>query len=104
MDVTEEQRNLAQDLYEKLETGERPMEPAMQAFLFSMFTQSMANNTPHVFPLYRFLVFYSFRHDGSIEPCNNITQTISKIVFYGRASIYLHIRTTMDANRCGFFS
>jgi len=45
----------------------------------------MANKTVHAFPVYRFLVLYSFRRDGSIEPCNDITQYISKIVFFARA-------------------
>jgi len=64
----------------------------------------MANKTVHAFPVYRFLVLYSFRRDGSIEPCNDITQYISKIVFFARACIYRRIRETMDANHTGFFS
>ena len=104
MDVPEEQQNLAWELHEALQAGDGSAVPVLQRFLFSIFSQSMENSTAHVFPAYRFLVLYSFRHDGSIEPCNNITQIISKIVFYARACIYMHIRATMDANHCGFFS
>ena len=104
MDVPEDQQMLASELYEGLLAGDGSAVPALQGFLFSIFAQGMENNTAHVLPVYRFLVLYSFRHDGSIEPCNNITQVISKVVFYARACIYLHIRATMDTNRCGFFS
>ena len=104
MDIPEEQQSLALELHEGLRAEDGSAVPALQRFLLSVFTQRMENSTAHVLPVYRFLVLYSFRRDGSIEPCDNITQIISKIVFYARACIYMHIRATMDANRCGFFS
>lgn len=102
--ATDEQRALAVRFVQALEDCDDSEEPYLQDFLLSIFTQSMKDETPHVFPVYRFLVFRSFRRDGSVEPCNNITQFISKIVFYGRACIFKRIMAIMKAEHRGFFS
>lgn len=104
VETTHEQRKLSKKFFEALERGDESETSPLQNLLFSVFTQQLADQNIHVFPAYRFLVFYSFRSDGSIEPCNNITQIISKIVFFARGSIFMRVKSVMHAEHRGFYS
>ena len=102
-EVTDEQRGLASQFRERLQDCDDTTVAALQAFLLSFFTHSMKDKSVHTLLPYRFVVLYSFRHDGTILPCNDITQIISKVVYFGRGSIFKCIKATMDADHTGFF-
>lgn len=102
--VEDEQRMLARRFCKTLKRSDDSKVATLQNLLFSVFTQNRGNENAHVFSPYRFLVLSSFRRDGSVEPCNNITQIVSKIVFYARACIYKRIEDTRKVDRSGFFT
>jgi len=99
------QRQAALDYYDAIVRGQEEEEKAeLQNLLFSLFTQPLVGEeNPGDFPSYRFLVFYAFREDGAMDICNNITQVISKMVFFGRACIFNRILATMREQKQGFF-
>lgn len=104
MELTDDQKALAEAFVDAAKRRDgSDMEP-LQDLFYSLFTQELANQTSYAFPVYRFLVLYSFRRDGTVHPCNEITQIISKLVFWARGCILKRIRSIMDHERCGFFS
>lgn len=77
---------------------------ALQDFLFSLFTQKrrgMANK--FVFPVYSFLVIYSFTEHGNLRPCNLFTPFFSSVVFFGREAILQAILDHAKREDMGFF-
>jgi len=103
VNTTNEQKALALRFLDSVQRRNGSEIPVLQDLLYSIFTQRLTNRTAHAFPAYRFLVLYSFRRDGSVQPCNDITQIISKIVFFARGCIYRQIKSIMDKEDRGFF-
>ena len=104
VETTAEQKECAQRYLNSVQRSDGSEVDALQDLLYSVFTQRSATLNPHDFLVYRFFVFYSFRRDGSIQQCNNITQIVSWLVFFARGCIYRHIKSVMDATGDGFFT
>ena len=103
VETTDHQKALVKRLVGRLERGDGSEESSLQDLLRVIFTEYMANRPPYALLVYRFLILYSFRRDGSLQPCNNITQTTSMLVFFGRGSILIQIMFLMDLHRQGFY-
>jgi hypothetical protein len=101
--LPDRQREDAVAYHVAVESGSGQERKALQSLLYSMFTENVREKDVKHLAVYRFLIFYAFREDGSLDICNNITRFISKIVFFARASIYNRIRAEMKTNNEGFF-
>jgi hypothetical protein len=97
------QKSAAKKFVETLGTGDEQERDALQEFLFELFTQDRKNLHRFTFTVYRFLILYSFRPEGRLAPSNFITQYISRIVFFGRATMFNKIRSEMAHQGCGYF-
>lgn len=73
-----------------------------QDLVLAIFTEDRKDRPVFDVLAYRFLMMYSFRRDGSIQPCNDITQIISGMVFFARGSILIKIQSKMAADHLGF--
>jgi predicted Fe-S protein YdhL (DUF1289 family) len=104
VELTRDQKALAEVFVEAAKRRDGSDMGPLQDLFYSLFTQQLGNQTCYAFPVYRFLVLYSFRRDGTVRPCNEITQIISKLVFWARGCILKRIRSIMDHEQCGFFS
>lgn len=104
VETTDEQKALAKRFLDHLLRRDGSEQSPLQDLLYSVFTEYLANRPPQALLAYRFLILYSFRHDGSIQLCNNITQIISREVFFGRGSMLFMIKSIMDREKRGFHS
>jgi len=81
------QADAARKYKDAVDRGTGEQSARLQALLLTVFNHKICESAT-VLPGYRFLVFYSFRRDGGLDVCKNITQIISKLVFLGRATIF----------------
>lgn len=102
--VPDDQKQIARSYYDALSRGTGEGDQLLQHLLYATFTHNARSADPKGLPFYRFLILYSFRRDGSLDACNNITQVISKIVFFARACIYNEIKREMKTLDEGFFA
>jgi len=75
----------------------------LQNLLYALFTQDRGDSSRYTFTVYRFLILYSFREDGSLSKASVITQYISAIVFIGRGTIFKKIEQSMAYTNRGYF-
>ena len=85
-------------------TSTKVQDDALQAFLFSIFTQKRCGMADKfTFPAYSFLVIYSFTEDGNLRPCGYFSQYFSKAVFFGRLTTLKAIAAQVKRDCTGFF-
>ena len=82
VEITDKQKVLAQRFYDSVQKCDSSEASPLQDLLYLFFTQWLGDQSAYTLPVYQFFMFYSFRLDGSMEPCNSITQIISRIVFF----------------------
>lgn len=102
---TPEMSNAAEELRAALRaTSADDREDALQAFLFSLFSQKRCGDvSKYTFLAYSFLAIYSFSEDGTLQPCNSFTQYFSETVFFARAAIFNRIVSDAKRDKMGFF-
>lgn len=73
----------------------------LQNLLFAVFSQKTRNDDI-MFPAFHFMVFYSFRSDGSLDLYNNITRILSTFVYTGRVAILNAVMERADRDVLSF--
>jgi len=101
--VSPAQKLAADKFVAALGSGKKDESQALQCFLYALFTQDREDSSRYVFPVYQFLILYSFRKDGHLAKASVITQYISAIVFFGRGTIFKAIVESMERNKRGYF-
>ena len=102
---TQEMADAADNFLTALQTtSTSDQDDALQSFLFSVFSQKRCG-TPdkYSFLIYSFLVLYSFSEDGTLKPCNTFSQYNSKVIFFGRSTLFNRIMSDADRDEKGFF-
>lgn len=102
---TPEMKAAGQRLLETLRSiSQAEQDVALQAFLFSLYTQKRCGDaSKYTLLAYTFLVLYSFSKDGTLQKCNSFSQHFSKVVFSARATIFNHISAEAVRETDGFF-
>lgn len=103
-EVTSAQKSAAEAFRETLDsTDTQEKQDALQKLLYKLFTQERGDLNRYDLTVYRFLILYSFREDGSLQRSGVITQFISAIVFFGRGAIFNKVLEVMKKTKHGFF-
>lgn len=85
-------------------TSTSNQDAALQSLIYALFTQKRCGDAnKYSFLAFAFLVPYSFREDGTLQPCNSFTQYFSKVIFFGRAAIFNSILDDAKRENKGFF-
>ena len=80
------------------------MKSALQWLIFAIFNQKRIGMADKYSSLvYSFIVLYSFRREGHLSRCNEFTQYISRVIWFGRVSIYNKIKEETKETAVGFF-
>ena len=97
--------NLLQALHHEDDgLGRKLQQTALQQFLWILFTQDKRELSRYTLTVYRFLLLYSFRRQGCLAKSGTVTQYISRIVFFGRATIFNKIKACMVKKKQGHFT
>lgn len=102
LDTTQEEKEAADKYLRSVYTGDGSEMSHFRDLVYAIFTEDQKNRQVFDVLAYRFLMLYSFRRDGSVKPCNDITQIISGMVYHARGSILQKIQSEMDARKVGF--
>lgn len=86
-DVPEAQVKAAKSYEQALVRGTGQQVALLQELLLSVFTHKICGDHSSI-PAMRFLVFYSFRKDGSLELFNKVTRILSEFIYAGRSVIF----------------
>lgn len=90
------------DTLERIST--RDQDEALQDYLFSLFSHKRCGTAnKFFFPVYNFLIIYSFTEDGNLRPCNSFTPFFSNLIFFGRQAILNAILARAKRDNMGFF-
>ena len=85
-------------------TSTKDQDATLQTFLFSLFSQKRCGAAgKFVFPVYDFLVIYSFTQDGNLRSCGYFSQYFSKAVFFGRLTVLKDIIAQAVREHAGVF-
>lgn len=77
---------------------------AIQRMIFSIFSQKRTGMADKYSSLvYSFCVLYSFCKEGHLSRCNAFTQYFSRVIWFGRVSIYNTIVAEATESGLGFF-
>lgn len=80
------------------------LKEALQPLLFAIFNQKRIGMEDKYSTLvYSFLVLYSYCKEGHLNRCNTFTQYFSRIIWFGRVSIYNAIKEEGEAKSLSFF-
>lgn len=80
------------------------LKDAMQNLIFAIFSQKRIGTADKYNTLvYSFLVLYSFCKDGNLNRCNMFTQYFSRVIWFGRVSIFNVITEDAEVDKLGFF-
>jgi hypothetical protein len=80
------------------------LKDALQSLVFSIFNQkrtAMADKYSSL--VYSFIVLYSYRREGNLNKCNVFSQYMSRVIWFGRVSIYNRIKDETKGTDLGFF-
>lgn len=84
-------------------TEQDPKE-ALQSLIFAIFSQKRTGMADKYSSLvYSFIVLYSFCKEGHLNRCNTFTQYFSRVIWFGRVSIYNAIKKKTITTGLGFF-
>jgi hypothetical protein len=90
---------------EAIESGtDDDLKHALQSLIFSIFNQkrtAMADKYSSL--VYSFIVLYSYCREGNLNKCNVFTQYMSRVIWFGRVSIYNRIKDETKGTNLGFF-
>lgn len=105
VDLPPDQEEAAKSYQNSLSSEDEGLQDkSLQALLWEVFShKARGDQVTGSLPYYLFLVLYSFKKDGGLDMCSNITRTISKMVYLGRTAIFNHIQAEMDAEGKGFY-
>lgn len=82
----------------------RDQDRALQAYLFSLFSHKRCGTiNKFYFPVYNFLIIYSFTENGNLRACNLFTPFFSGVIFIGRAATLTAIVDESERDNAGFF-
>lgn len=80
------------------------MKDALQSLIFAIFNQKRVGLADkYSTAAYSFLTLYSFCKEGNLSRCNTFTQYFSRIIWFGRVSIYNAIKEEAQVEGLGFF-
>lgn len=80
------------------------LKDALQNLIFTIFNQKRIGTADKYESLvYSFLVLYSFCRDGNLNRCNMFTQYFSRVIWFGRVSIFNIITEDAEVDCAGFF-
>jgi hypothetical protein len=96
-------RSAAEQYVTTLGSEEADEDQALQSLLHQLFTQDCGSGSRYTLTIYQFLILYSFRQQGHLAKAGVITQYISAIVFFGRATFFNAIEESRNVTNDGFF-
>lgn len=104
MTYTPEMAAAGEKLYQSLMmTSLAAQDEALQDFLFALFTHKRCGTAnKFIFPTYNFLIMYSFAKEGNLKPCSVFTQYFSKVIFFGRMTLFKAITAHAKREGMGF--
>lgn len=77
---------------------------SLQSFLFALFSQkNRGAANKYAFLTFCFLVLYSFTEHGTLYKCSDFSQFFSKVVFFGRSTIFKRILSDAERDNKGFY-
>lgn len=83
---------------------EQDLKDTLQSLILAIFNQKRTGTADKYSSLvYSFLVLYSFCKEGHLNRCNTFTQYFSRIIWFGRISIYNAIKEQARKTGSGFF-
>lgn len=80
------------------------MKDALQSLIFALFHQKrVGGKDKYSSAVFSFLILYAFCKEGNLNRCNTFSQYFSRLIWFGRVSIYNTIKEEAQAEGLGFF-